>query len=195
MYKGYFKGGDRTLEEIFYVPLLSGACFSGLAFTFSHLSAVILIFGGNSRSKAVKRFWIPLYNFAFVSFPLVWVGVFTVSPSFDASDLCLATPMADSAISCKKQSQVVKIHAAENEIIKAGRQVLPLLESVISKPTSLTATILRNIRSLQAILERNVPIAIEQRKGICIIGMAYCSFLAIMCCIGLWVIHILRRSK
>jgi hypothetical protein len=80
IYIGYFQGGDRTLATVLYVPILTGACFSALAFTFSHLNAAILLFANKSRSKITKRAWIPIYNVAFVAFPLVWTGIIVVSP-------------------------------------------------------------------------------------------------------------------
>lgn len=68
------------MATLLYFPVLTGACFSALAFTFSHLNAAILLFGNESQSKVAKRAWVPLYNAAFVTLPLVWMGIIVVSP-------------------------------------------------------------------------------------------------------------------
>lgn len=94
-----------------------------------------------------------------------------------------------------KQAQGVKSTSAERRSSDAGKEVLPLLNTVIAEPFRMTPTMLVRMQSLQAILTYNAPIFIAYRKGICLLGMVYCIILFIMCIIGLWVIHILRRSE
>jgi len=175
---------------------MSGGTIGSMAFTFSHANAAIMLFGNNASSERTKRSWIPIYNATFVVYPLIWLGVILVGWVCGSKSL---REWSDKSRPCllrsEYQSQAIKIVVADRRIYGAAQQFIPLLDSVIANPTSLTPAIHLQLQSLLAIITENVPTVINQRKAITLLGLIYCVLFACIGSGGLWLIRILRQSE
>lgn len=80
-------------------------------------------------------------------------------------------------------------------MFRAGKEVLPLLDTVLAEPTSLTPAMLMRMQSLQTIIYDNLPIVINQRRGMCLLAIVYSICFCAAGSGGLWLIHLLRQSE
>ncbi|KAK9899531.1 hypothetical protein P389DRAFT_826 [Cystobasidium minutum MCA 4210] len=167
LYSCYYNNGNRYVGMPFYVIALTGGAFGGFILIFSNLNAAILLFGNRARSTAFQRIWIPVYNVSFVLLPTVWLGI---------------------AINLG-----ARIYLAEKVLYTSAREALPMLESAIANPTSITPSVVLRLQTLQQLMLSNIAINVSQRKLFLILDLVYCCIITVPEVAGIPLIIILRK--
>lgn len=80
-------------------------------------------------------------------------------------------------------------------MFRAGKTVLPIIDSILADPALLTLDKIGEMRALQAVIQTKSPIVIHQRKAMCIIAIVYSLIYALAGLAGLWLIKMLRESE